>query len=429
MNKKILALAIPNIVSNISVPLVSAVDTMLMGHIDSAHLASLGIVSMIFVFIYGIFNFLRMGTTGLASQAFGRQHQQQLSVTLYRAVILALFFSLLLLLLSSPIQSIAFYLMNVDTTYSLYAQEYFDIRILTAPAVLLIYVFSGWFFGVQNSLYPLYITLVINVINIIASLYFVNVLHLGIRGAAYGTLIAQYSGLFVGLLLLRQFRDRIRWYAWHVTVGKSEFIAFLHINKEIFIRTLTLTTVFAFFYAEAAKLGEETLSIMVILMQFIIWYAYSLDGFANAAESLVGRYYGANDWLHFNKSIRYLFYWAIGFSLFYTGVYFYFTPELIALYTNQTDILEQAKHYTPYIVAIPLVSFAAFMFDGIFIGMTAIRTLKLTILYASVLFLAGYYLTKSINPSLSLWINFLLFFLFRGLIQAWFFNKRRETLR
>jgi len=428
MNKKILSLAVPNIISNISVPLVSAVDTMLMGHQGSAELAALGIVSMVFVFLYGSMNFLRMGTTGISAQALGRRDARGISLTLYRALLVTLLFAALLLLFRGPLAEAAFYLMNVEAGYAGEARRYFDLRIWTAPAVLMLYALTGWYFGMQNAVIPLVVTLGINVVNIALSSYFVLVLDMGIEGAAYGTVIAQYAGLLLALAFLLRYRDRLHRYDLPALLARSELGRFLHVNKDIFIRTTALTFTFAFFYSQAAKASEQTLTVMILLMQFVVWFSYSLDGFANAAESLVGRYYGAGDWENFRRVIGRLFAWGLGFSLLYMLVYALFGEALLRLYTDQTSIIDAARPFMPYVVAVPLLSFAAFIWDGVFIGMTAARALRNAILFSVLLFLGLFYLTRTIDFSYALWINFMLFFLFRGALQTWMFVRKKEAL-
>lgn len=428
MNRKILALAIPNIVSNISVPLVSAVDTMLMGHQGSAELAALGLVSMIFVFLYGSLNFLRMGTTGMTAQAFGSHDVRGISLTLYRALLVTLLFAGLLLLLRGPLASTAFELMNVGPGYTDEAKRYFELRIWTAPAVLMLYALTGWYFGMQNAVIPLAVTLGINLVNIVFSYYFVMELGWGIEGAAYGTLIAQYAGLFLALALLLKYRGRLHPYNLSAMLQRSELGRFLHVNKDIFIRTTALTFVFAFFYSQAAKESEQTLTVMILLLQFVVWFSYSLDGFANAAESLVGRYYGAGSWDDFHRVIRYLFAWGVGFSLLYMLFYGLFGEAILHIYTDQQPIIDATLPFMPFVVAIPLLSFAAFIWDGVFIGMTAARALRNAILYSTALFLALFYLSKGMDFTYALWINFMFFFLFRGAVQSWMFLRRREEL-
>lgn len=428
MNREVLRLAIPNIISNLSVPLLSAVDTILMGHISSAHLAALGLASMMFVFLYGNFGFLRMGTTGITAQAYGQEDEKLIANTLSRALIVAIMIALPLILLQSQIFSAAAYLMNVEESYADMVTAYFDIRIYTAPAVFLQYAIFGWFFGMQNATYPLIITVFINIVNIILSYYFVNTLGLGIEGAAYGTLIAQYSGLLLSLIMIVKYKGVLQNITYHDSLQKSEFFRFININKDIFIRTVALTFVLAFFYSQSAKEGEQTLSIMILLLQFLIWSSFALDGFANAAESLVGKYYGAKDWIHFRKAIRYSFYWGGGFALFFALVYHFGGRAILELYTNQSELIEQALPFMFLVALMPLLSFAAFIWDGIFIGMTASKSMRNAVILSMLLFLAVFYLTKDINYAWALWSSFILFFVFRGGIQTWMFWKKGRGL-
>jgi MATE family multidrug resistance protein len=429
MNRQILRLAFPNIISNISVPLLSSVDTILMGHLSAAHLAALGIASMIFTFLYGNFNFLRMGTTGMSAQAYGREDAKLLTYTLYRAMILALFLGLMLIVLQKPIIDAGVYLMHVDGSYEAMVRDYFGIRIYAAPAAFMIYALMGWYFGLQNAWFPLWITIAVNVCNIVLSIYFVKVMGLGVAGAAWGTLAAQYGGLLLGVLLLYRYRSRFVVVRMQALFQKEPFFAFLHVNKNIFIRTVALTFVLAFFYAQAAKAGALMLSVMIVLLQFMIWMSFAIDGFANAAESLVGRYYGAKEWKLFYKAVRYSFYWGGGFALIFAAVYALFGGEIVALYTDQRDVIERAMQFMPWVVAMPILSFGAFIWDGVFVGMTATKSMRDAVVLSTLLFLICYYGTNGIDLIWSLWISFLLFFVFRTILQSWMFYKRGRRLR
>lgn len=428
MNREVLRLAIPNIISNLSVPLLSAVDTILMGHISSAHLAALGLASMMFVFLYGNFGFLRMGTTGITAQAYGQEDDKLIANTLSRALIVAIMIALPLMLFQSQIFSVAAYLMNVEVSYHDKVTAYFDIRIYTAPAVFFQYAIFGWFFGMQNATYPLIITLFINIVNIVLSYYFVNTLGLGIEGAAYGTLIAQYAGVGLSLIMILKYKGLLKNITYHDSFQKSHFYRFISVNKDIFIRTVALTFVLAFFYSQSAKEGEQTLSIMILLLQFLIWSSFAMDGFANAAESLVGKYYGAKDWVQFRKAIRYSFYWGGGFALFFTLVYYFGGRTILELYTNQSELIEQAMPFMFLVAVMPLLSFTAFIWDGVFIGMTASKSMRNAVILSMLLFLVVFYLTKEINYAWALWSSFILFFVFRGGIQTWMFWKQGRGL-
>ncbi len=429
MNRQILRLAIPNIISNISIPLISAVDTALMGHLSRVHLSALGIGAMIFVYLYGSFNFLRMGSTGLTAQAYGEKDNSLMANTLSRAVLVGFFISLVLILFKNPLFEISSYLMNIGDGYANLVESYYNIRIYTAPAVMVQFALMGWFFGMQNAIIPLYMTLIINIFNILLSYYFVNTLHLGIEGVAYGTLIAQYIGTFFGFVMLLKYKNILRSINYKATIKWNKLVRFFSINRDIFIRTSALTFSLAFFYSQAAKHSEETLSVMVLLLQFMIWMAFALDGFANAAESLVGRYYGAKNWTMFNKAILYSFYWGGGFAILFFLLYYFEAENLLKLYTNDTDLITKTLPYMWLVALLPLLSVAAFIWDGVFIGMTAAKSLRDAVLISTFLFIAIFYLTKEINYSWSLWISFVLFFLFRGLLQSWMFFQKREKLK
>ena len=430
MNRQILRLALPNILSNISVPLLSAVDTALMGHLSTAHLAALGVSGMIFMFLYSNFGFLRMGTTGMVAQAYGSGQRRVLSLTLYRALTLALALALSMLLLVEPIFALGSLLMHIESDYSGLAREYFSIRIWTAPAVLGLYILTGFFFGVQNARYPLYVTLLVNLVNLLLTLFLVRTLHWGIAGAAWGTVVAQYAGLLYGLWLLRRYRRRLVPAGWSEVLRRSELGRFFHVNRNIFLRTVTLTFSLAFFYAEAAKEGELTLSVMILLLQFMIWMSFAIDGFANAAESLTGRYYGAGDRDAFYRAVRLSLAWGGGLALSFAALYGLFGDEIVALYTNQEEVRKAVGAYMPLVVFLPLIAFPAFIYDGIFIGMTAVRAMRNAVLASTLLYVLSYELMKLFLPlSWALWLAFMGFFFFRGLIQWALFRREGMELR
>ncbi len=425
MNRDILKLAIPNILSNISIPLVTSVDTALMGHLNSASLAALGAMGMVFMVLYGAFNFLRSGTTGITAQAFGMQNVKLISNTLWRALFIAAALGLAAILAKEYILNISISLMNIQNSFLKPAVDYFNIRIFTAPAIFLTYALVGWFFGMQNALYPLIITLILNLLNIIFSYYFVYIENMGIKGAAYGTLISQYAALFSGFFILLKYKAYLYKPKLKEILIKNELARFFRINRDIFIRTLALTFAFAFLYSKASSYSQQALSVTVLLLQFIIWFAYSIDGFANASESLVGKYYGKKDMPNLLKAVKYSLMWSFGVSFAYFLIYFIFGEEILHLLTNQQNLIYAASGFLPLMAFVPFISFLAFIWDGIFIGLTAAKEMRNTILLSLTLFILGFYLTKNLNYLYSLWVNFLLFLLYRGVIQSalFFFGK------
>ncbi len=429
MNRQILKLAIPNIISNISVPLLSAVDTALMGHLSPAHLASLGIASMIFVFLYGSFLFLRTGTTGITAQAYGSRDDGLVGDTLYRSLFLAVGIATLLYLLKDPIFQASVYLMNVKEQNIPLVKSYFDIRIMAVFAFFVESSLVGWFFGLQNAIYPLMITIVVNVVNIILSYYLVVYQNMGIEGVAYGTLVARVVSIVFALVLTMKYKGYLGNFSFSKVVQKDVIMRFLTINSDIFIRTTLLTASLAFFYSQASKESDEMLSVMILLLQFLIWMSFGVDGFANATESLVGRYYGAKEWNNFNKAIRYSFIWGGGVALFFSLLYLFGANGIIHLYTNQQMLIEDTLPFVPYLVVLPIISFGAFIWDGVYIGMTASKSMRNVVLIATVIFVAIFYLFRGIDYPMALWGGFMLFFFVRSVAQTWLFYKKGRELR
>ncbi|MCB0750302.1 MAG: MATE family efflux transporter, partial [Ignavibacteriae bacterium] len=295
MNKKILHLAIPNILSNISIPLLSSVDTAVMGHLDSpVYLGAIALGSIIFNFIYWGFGFLRMGTTGLTAQAIGANNNKEVSAILARSLFISIFIGLVLIVLQFPISQIGFYLINGSKDVEFFAKEYFYIRIFAAPATLSLYAFHGWFLGVQNAKYPLYVTLLVNVLNIILNLIFVFEFGMKADGVALGTVISQYIGVLFSLLLIKKsYKNSLNFQHFNSIFQRDKFEKFFKVNLDIFLRTLLLIFTISFFTAKSAEMNDIILAANFILMQLWMIIAYGVDGFAFADESLVGKYIGS----------------------------------------------------------------------------------------------------------------------------------------
>ncbi len=430
MNKEILRLAIPNIISNVSVPLLSTVDTALMGHLSEIHLGAVGLGGMIFNLLYWNFGFLRMGTTGMTAQAFGAGQQQEIAALLSRSLIAAWMIALLILLLQSPFQSLGLWFFQVDDTQAGMVNTYFNIRIWAAPATLASYVVFGWFFGMQNAVYPLILTIAANLINIVLSFLLVRYYDLGIAGAAWGTVIAQYSGLILGLLLLRlRYRLYLREFGRHLLSNAGDLAKFFTVNRDLFIRTLSLTLAFAFFYRQSSLAGAMILAVNVILLQLINWMSYGIDGFAYAAESLVGKYKGRQNPEQGNKAIRLVMLWGLGLAIFYSLVYAFWSVPVFRIFTNQREVIEAGKPYLWYMAAFPLAGFLCYIWDGIYIGLTATVTMRNAMLFSLALYIMTYYLLRPYWPVHGLWTALLLFLVIRGLIQSLYFRKYGWNIR
>ncbi|CAH1001270.1 DNA damage-inducible protein F [Neolewinella maritima] len=438
-NREILRLALPNILSNVSVPLISSFDTALMGGLGGTHIAAVGLGSMAFNFVYWNFGFLRMGTTGLTAQAFGRQDGQGQVQTLLRGALLALAIGLVLVLLQTPLVRFTEWLLNIRTDQLALVEDYFFIRILAAPAALLQMVLLGWFFGRQNAVWPLLLTLVVNAANLVLSYYLVAYLGWGIAGVAWGTVAAQYLGLLLGLSLLVYGRYRsaqwpLSWRSVQSVLRGQEadtavsLLAFFRINRDIFIRTVCLTLSFAFFYnrANALDVGTSTVAANVILLQLVNWLSYGVDGFAFAAESLVGKYAGAGKRDQLQRVIRLLFAWGMGLAVVYALVYWIGDRYLLALFAPEgsaADTLAVALHYLPVLVLFCLLATPCYLFDGIFVGLTAARAMRQTMLYAFAGYLLSYYLLGQHYGNWGLWGSLLFFMVLRAGMQ-WIWWRR-----
>lgn len=417
INKELLRLAIPNILSNISVPLLSSVDTALMGHESIKHLGAVGIGAMIFNFLYWNFGFLRMGTTGFTAQAFGAKDRTEGISTLFRAAFLALLISFLLVLFSGVLGGLAMDLMYVQTEQIDLVFRYFSIRILAAPASLLLFVFFGWYFGMQNSIFPLIITITLNIVNILLSFLLVKQYGWGIEGVAWGTVIAQYTGLLMALILFFvKYRTHLGSLNLAYLKRVDKLVSFLKINGDIFIRTFCLTFVFGFFYAQSSKMQANTLEINTILMQFLNWMSYGVDGFAYAAESIVGKYLGAENKKKLKLAVRQSFKWGMGFAFLYALIYGLFGTSILQIFTNEEVLIQASLAYLSWMVIFPILGTPCYIWDGIFVGLAASKEMRNGMFISLLVFLAVFYAVQSTYGNHGLWFALCVFLVVRALI-------------
>lgn len=428
INREILRLAIPNIISNISIPLLSTVDIFLMGNLSVNHLGAIGVGTMIFNLIYWNFGFLRMGTTGLTAQAYGRKNNREIALIFYRAAGLAFTLALLLVLFQGPIYEISSYLMNVSENQNQIVRDYYLIRLIAAPATLLLYAVMGWYFGMQNVLLPLVITIVANLINILISYLLVHHYEMGISGVAYGTVVAQYSGLLIGIFYMAyRYRTVLKSVIMSELFRLNELIKFLNVNKDLFVRTVGLTTVFFFIYSQSAKGGELILGANVVLLLFLNWMSYGIDGFAYAAESLVGKYVGAQDKNRLSSTIQYCIIWGAGLAIAYSLVYGLAGDWLLSKFSNDSAVISLSGDYLWWMILLPIGGFLCYIWDGIFIGFTASKAMRNSMLVSFALFLVCYYLAGGIDRSNHiLWLALTLFLIARGVIQTWQYYRYKD---
>lgn len=422
MNKQILHIALPSIISNITVPLLALVDTTIVGHLGSAsYIAAIALGGMIFNMIYWLFNFLRMGTGGLTAQAYGANQHQATSYILLRSLTIAGGIALTLLLLQRPIFQVTFHFVTATAEVRSLASIYFNILIWGAPAMLALYSFTGWFLGMQNARIPMCIAITQNVVNIAVSTLLVFGYHLKIEGVALGTLISQYTALLLAVIFCLTKFDVKQHFELKAILDINTLKRFFQINRDIFLRTLCLIAVTTYFTSAGSTQGELTLAANTLLMQFFIIFSYFMDGFAYAGEALGGRYFGAHDRLNFQRMTRCLFAWGGALSVLFFFIYFLSGTSLLHLLTDDSQVINRAQQYLPIIYFIPLISFAAFLFDGLYIGTTATRYMLISMFCASAAFFVLINVCTLSNTLL--WLAFLVYLGGRGLMQAFLFKK------
>ena len=430
MNRRILHLAIPSIVSNITVPLLGLVDVTIVGHLGAtAYIGAIAVGGLLFNILYWNFGFLRMGTSGLTSQAYGRKDKEAEIRVLVQAVSVGLFSALAMLILQYPIERLAFRLLDTSAEVEQYAVTYFRICIWGAPAVLAQYGFTGWFIGMQNSRYPMYIAIVMNVINIVCSSCFVFLFKMKVEGVALGTVVAQYSGVMMALGFwyynYKELRGRITFKGSLQLIAMRRFFA---VNRDIFLRTLCLIGVTTFFTSTGARQGDVILAVNTLLMQLFTLFSYIMDGFAYAGEALSGRYVGACNLVQLKRAVKALFCWGVVLSLVFTLLYGIGGENFLGLLTNDTVVIETAGRYFYWVLAIPLAGFAAFLWDGILIGATATRFMLWAMFVASGSFFVIYYCFSGATNNHTLWLAFLVYLALRGIMQT-IWSRRVFTLK
>lgn len=426
MNRRILNIAIPSIVSNITVPLLGLVDMAISGHMgDAVYIGAVAVGSMIFNVIYWLFGFLRMGTSGMTSQSLGRRDLDGVAMLLTRSMGVALLIGLTIVVFQYPIGRVALMLTGATAYISIEAWVYFRICVWGAPAMLCLYGLTGWYIGMQNTRLPMFISILQNVVNIAASFTFVYVMGMKVEGVALGTLVAQYAGLVVSLALCtytygNRLFGRI---CWRDVFEHSELSRFFTVNRDIFLRTLFMVAVNFYFLSAGASQGAVVLAVNTLLMQLFTLFSYVMDGFAYAGEALCGRLYGAGNSEGFARMVRRLFMWGLGLSVVYTLVYALGGRPFLMLLTDNASVIDASASYVPWAVFIPLCGMAAFIWDGVFIGITATRGMLVSSAIASVLFFVVYLVLRPMLHNHALWIAFLTYLAMRGVVQTVLYNK------
>jgi MATE family multidrug resistance protein len=427
-HRNVWALSAPMILSNVTVPLLGIVDTAVMGHLDHPrYLAAVAVGATIFSFIFMGLNFLRMGTTGLAAQAHGARDADQVRTVLAQAVLIALAIAALLLLFQVPVGRLALWLIAPEPDVTGPAWTYFSVRIWAAPAALTNFALVGWFIGMQNTRAPLYLMLVTNVTNILLSVFFVVGLGFRTGGVAAASVIAEFTGLITGILLVRRELRGLGGTLLRTNVLDPDRLRrIFSVNANLLVRTLSLMFVFGFITAQGARQGTAILAANAVLIQFQYLMSYALDGFAHAAEALAGRALGEKNARGFREAVRLSLIWSAAVAVAFALLYAVTGPWIISILTTQPDLRLLTASFLPWIVLSPLVSFWSFLFDGVFVGATWARQMRNTMAGSAFLvFVPVFYLTQWLGMgNHGLWLSFLVFMVSRAVTMGAVYRLR-----
>lgn len=421
MDRRILRLAVPSILANITTPLLALIDTAIAGHLGSErYLAAIAVGGVMFNMLYWFFSFLRAGTSGLSAQACGAGDPSASALVLGRSLLVALTAGALMILFQEGIFKMMVWFLEAKPPVSSLASVYFHLLIWGAPAVLGNYAMAGWFLGMQNSRMMLWVSLIINVVNIVTSLTLVYLLDMGIAGIAAGTLVAQWTGFGAGFLFLKGYRmPRLKWadiFRW------NELRRFFSVNVDVMLRTVCLIAVTLWFTRAGSVQSPLILAVNTLLMQLFLLFSYMMDGVAFAGEALVGRYVGARDLQHVHLCVKRLFVWGAVWALLFTLVYFLGGEWILDLLSDDAGVSSAAHEYFVWALTIPLAGFAAFAWDGVYIGATLTRRLLVSMAGACATFFLLYYLLVPVMHNHGLWLAFIAYLAMRGILQTLLFK-------
>lgn len=427
-DREILHIAVPAIVTNITVPLLGLADMTIVGHMGNAdYIGGIAVGSTVFNVICWLFGFLRMGTSGLTSQAYGRGHSGEMLTLLRQALAVGAGIGLAFVVLQGVVRHVAMAAMHPTGGTEAMAGAYFDICIYGVPATLATYGLTGWYIGMQNTRIPMTVAIFQNLANIAASLTFVYGLGMKIEGVALGTVVAQYTGLALGLWRLRTFAGRLQdgRGTGPLLGGTASLARFFAVNRDIFLRTLFLVSVNFFFTAAGSRQGTVILSVNTLLFQLFTLYSFVMDGFAYAGEALCGKYMGRGDMAAFDASLARLWRWCLGLTAAYTAAYLIGTMPFLRLLADDAQVTDAARPYALWAAVIPLAGMGAFFWDGIYVGITATRGMLASTAMGAVVFFLTWALLSPTLGNHALWLALILYLATRGLVLGRLFGRYR----
>ena len=416
MNKQILRLAIPSILANITIPLVGLVDTAIVGHISDAHaIGGIAIGTMLFDLLYWNFGFLRVGTSGMTAQAYGRGDRVECARLLTHSVTIALLGAALIWLLQWLFVTAALAIIPCSTEVAVFARQYFFIRVWAAPATLSLMAIKGWFIGMQDTVSPMMTDMVVNIVNMAVSYVLAVYTPMGALGVALGTVVAQLTGLLLGIVIIC-WKYRAVWKGlsiWQLARDKQGIRSLITLNANLFVRSLCFMIVYVGFTSLSSMYGDTDLAVCSILMKLFMLVSYFVDGFAYAGEALVGKYIGkakspisnipspianspspiANSPSPITNLVRLLFLWSLGVGVVFTVIFALSYMPMYRMMTSDASVLERLTDFNAWLIAMPIVSTLAFMWDGVFTGATAGKQIRNAMIWAAVGFVLGYVAT------------------------------------
>lgn len=417
LNSQILRLAIPSILANITIPLVGLVDMAIVGHIANATaIGGIAIGTMLFDLLYWNFGFLRVGTSGMTAQAFGRGDRVECARLLSQSVGIALIGAALIWLIQWLFVNLVLTLVPCSPEVASFAREYFFIRIWAAPATLSLMAFKGWFIGMQDTVSPMITDILVNVVNMAVSYVLAVYTPMGALGVALGTVIAQFTGLTAAIVLLLT-KYRQLWQGLspvRLAFDGQGMRRLLSLNGNLFVRSLCFMVVYVGFTSLASKYGDVELAVSTIMMKLFMLFSYFVDGFAYAGEALVGKYIGWNqesgvrspDKSDISRVVGLLFAWSLGVGVLFTLIFALWSGGFYHAMTSDTTVLARLTDYTAWLIAMPIVSTLAFMWDGVYAGATAGKQIRNAMIYAALAFVIGYLVTYPYLDVISIYIAY-----------------------
>ena len=437
LNSQILRLAIPSILANITIPLVGLVDTAIVGHIANATaIGGIAIGTMLFDLLYWNFGFLRVGTSGMTAQAFGRGDRVECARLLSQSVGIALIGAALIWLIQWLFVNLVLTLVPCSPEVASFAREYFFIRIWAAPATLSLMAFKGWFIGMQDTVSPMITDILVNVVNMAVSYVLAVYTPMGALGVALGTVIAQFTGLTAAIILLLT-KYRQLWQGLsplRLVFDGQGMKRLLSLNGNLFVRSLCFMVVYVGFTSLASKYGDVELAVSTIMMKLFMLFSYFVDGFAYAGEALVGKEIGSNqesgiknqDQSDISRVVGLLFAWSIGVGILFTLIFALWSGGFYHAMTSDTTVLARLADYTAWLIAMPIVSTLAFMWDGVYAGATAGKQIRNGMIYAALAFVISYLATYQYLDVISIYIAYFAHLIARVLYLTFSWKKVQQ---